>query len=531
MSNVEDIYPLSPAQHGMLFYTLSAPESGVYFEQFPLAYEEGLDPDVFAAAWQQVVDRNPILRTSFLWEGLESPVQVVHRKVHVPLERHDWRSRPAEEQQRDIAVHAEEDRRRGFDLTRPPLLRLALFRFGETSYRVIWSHHHLLLDGWSVGLMMNDVFAAYKTISLGQGAQPPARPPFKAFINWLRQRDTASSEAYWRQVLAGFRRPTPLMAPPVSEVGLDPGYELRLIRISPDLTGRLRAFAQRNRVTVVTLIYGAWALYLARTGGERDVAFGTTMSGRSPSLPGVDSIMGCLINTLPVRVQADPGAELAPWLQALQKSLVELRQHEHTPLVDVLGWADLPRRVPLFDSLVIFESFTADASFVMSHTRFFQRSHYGLTLVSSLDPVVTLRLGYEPGRFSEDLVFRILRDLEALLAAMVEDPAQPLGALVGELAAEPLAEAEPREPGPRIPPRTDREKAIAGIWREVLGLEEVGVEDDFFDLGGHSLLLLRMADKVRAAAGKELPSADLLACRTVASLAQAVEASLVVDVL
>jgi acyl carrier protein len=244
----------------------------------------------------------------------------------------------------------------------------------------------------------------------------------------------------------------------------------------------------------------------------------------------VDTIMGCLINTLPVRVQADPGAELAPWLQALQRSLVELRQHEHTPLVDVLGWADLPRRTPLFDSLVIVESFTADASFVMSHTGFFQRSHYALTLVSSLDPVVTLRLGYEPGRFPEDLVLRILRDLESLLAAMVEDPAQPLGALVGELAAKPPAEEEPRQPGPRIPPRTDRERAIAEIWREVLGVEEVGVEDDFFDLGGHSLLLLRMADRVRSAAGRELPLADLFACRTVASLARAVEAGLAVDV-
>jgi acyl carrier protein len=530
--NVDDLYPLSPAQHGILFHTLAAPESGVYFEQFPLFFE-GLEPDVFVAAWQRVVDRHPILRTSFLWEDLEAPVQVVHRKVQVPVERLDWRGRGAAEQQRDLDAYAAADRRRGFDLTRPPLLRLALFRLDETSHRVIWSHHHLLLDGWSVGLMMNELFKLYHAILQGDPDPLPARRPYGDYIRWLRQRDPAAAvaaEAYWRQALAGFRRPTLLLAPRASSDPIGPDYELRPTRLSADLTVRLKTFAQRHRLTLITLVYAAWALYLAGASGERDVLFGTTTSGRAPELAGVDTMLGCLIHTLPVRVEVDPDAQLVPWLQALQKSLVELRRHEHTPLLDILGWTQVPRRQPLFDSLVVFESFPGEAAFTMTHVGLFQRMHYPLHLVASPEPVLILRLGFEPGRLPVEGALQVLSELESLLAAMVENPERRLGSLTlrGPAAHHRVAaeraeeETESRRPAP-IPPRTEGERAIAAIWRQVLGIAQVGVEDDFFDLGGHSLLLLRMADKARSALGKELPLGRLLTCRTIAALAVAVE--------
>lgn len=529
MNNVEDLYPLSPAQHGMLFYALSAPESGVYFEQFTLSYDKGLDPEAFIASWQQVVDRHPILRTSFLWEDLEAPVQIVHRKVQLPVERLDWRGRDPEEQQRDLRARAAEERRRGFDLTRPPLLRLILIRFSDTAYRIIWSHHHLLLDGWSVGLMMREIFQIYQSLAKGETPALPARQPFRNYIQWLRQQDRSAAEPYWRRTLQGLRRPTPLPVLRNSNGGIEPDYALHLTRLTEDQTARLKAFAQRNRVTLVTLVYGAWALFLARSSGEPDVAFGTTVSGRSPSIAGVDLIMGCLINTLPVRVKVDPEAELVPWLQALQKSLVELRLHDHTPLADILGWADVPRRDPLFESLVIFESFPSEAAFTMTHTGVFQRSHYLLTLVISPEPVLTLRLGFEPSRFDVALADRILGQLEILLTAMTEDPAQPLGTLT-DLSPEARRQlfgnnhhpARPVKKPSGVQPRNEEERAIAAIWQQALSLDEVGVEDDFWDLGGHSLLLLRIADKIRAQRGKHVPWDRLLACRTVAELAEAV---------
>jgi amino acid adenylation domain-containing protein/thioester reductase-like protein len=432
VASPEDLYRLSPVQKGMLFHVLSAPGSGVYFEQFTTAYDDGLDPDIFAAAWRLVLDRHPVLRTSFLWEDLEEPVQVVHRQAELELERLDWRHHDPDEQRRGIAALAAADRRRGFDLARPPLLRLSLVRVGERAWRVIWSYHHLLLDGWSAGLVMHEVAALYQAVARGETATLPARRPFKAYILWLLQQDPAATGPYWRRVLAGFRQPTPLVVDTVAAAGVDPGnsgYELRLTRLSADLTARLKGFARRHRLTLSTLVHGAWALLLARYSGEADVVFGTTVSGRPPALPGVESMIGCFINTLPVRVAATPESELVPWLQGLQKGLVELRQHEHTPLLDVLGWAEVPRHLPLFESILVFESFTAESSFAMSHSGVFQRTNYPLTLAVSPTQELVLRLGFEPGRFPAGTVPRMLSHLESLLAGMPDGADRPLRTL------------------------------------------------------------------------------------------------------
>jgi amino acid adenylation domain-containing protein/thioester reductase-like protein len=426
-AGIEDLYRLSPIQKGMLFHVLSTPGSGVYFQQFTTAYDEGLDPDAFAAAWQHLLDRHPVLRTSFLWEDLEEPVQVVHRRVELEIERLDWRDRDSGEQRQGIAALAAADQHRGFDLMRPPLLRLSLVRVGERSWRVIWSYHHLLLDGWSAGLAMGEVAAVYRAILEGGTAALPPRRPFKDYILWLQRQDPAAAEPYWRRALAGFRQPTPLVVDAVP--GPDLGYELRFTSLSADLTDRLKAFARRHRLTLSTVVHGAWALLLARYSGEDDVVFGSTVSGRPPALPGVESMIGCFINTLPVRVEAAPETALLPWLQRLQKGLIELRQHEQTPLLDILGWADVPRQLPLFESILVFKSFTAQAAFAMSHSGVFQRTNYPLTLAVAPEAELTLRLGFEPGRFPVDAVLRMLSHLETLLAGMPESPDRPLRTL------------------------------------------------------------------------------------------------------
>jgi len=433
LENVADIYRLSPVQHGMLFHTLYAPETGVYFEQFCPAYGRGFDPAAFVHAWQQALDRHPVLRTAFLWEDLEEPVQVVHRRVELPVDRQDWRGLPAAEQRRRLADYMAADRRRGFELSRPPLLRLGLIRLGDEDWRVVWSYHHLLLDGWSAGLVMREVLAVYQAAAGGgkeASARLEPRRPYKDYIVWLRQQDLAEAEAYWRRVLAGFAEATPLGVD-ASAGGLAGGpaggraggdaeaaYELRLTRLGAAATARLKSFAQRNRLTSSTLVQGAWALLLSRYGGSRDVVFGVTVSGRPPVLKGVDSMLGCFINTLPARVRVPAAAELGTWLRELQTSGLELRRFEHSPLQQVLGWSAVPRQLPLFESIVVFEGFTADSAFEMTHSGTFQRTNYPLTLTASPGNELLLRIGYEPGRFGAAAMLRLLRHLETLLEAM-----------------------------------------------------------------------------------------------------------------
>jgi NRPS condensation-like uncharacterized protein len=183
--NVEGIYALSPLQHGILFHTLYAPGSGEYFEQFCCPLEGRLDADAFERAWQQVVDRHPALRTAFVWEKLGKPVQVVHQSLKLPVERLDWRDLAEGEQRRRLGDVLEADRERGFELTRAPLMRLTLIRTGEARHELVWSFHHLLLDGWSASLAMSEVLAFYRAFSQGSQLRLEQARPFRDYIAWL----------------------------------------------------------------------------------------------------------------------------------------------------------------------------------------------------------------------------------------------------------------------------------------------------------------------------------------------------------
>jgi amino acid adenylation domain-containing protein len=418
--NVESIYRLSPVQQGMLFLTLYSPGEGVYFEQFNATFGEAFQPAVFQRVWQEAVDRHPILRTSFVWEGLEEPVQVVHRRVEIPFEVLDWRGVAEEEKTARLAELTTGLRRQGFDLVQPPLMRLVVIRLQDDVFRVIWSYHHLILDGWSVGLLMAEVIALYYATVDGE-APPPAqaRRPFRDYISWLRQQDLAQAEAYWRKVLAGFTTPTPMgvdrpsgRMPPEAT-----GRDMRSALVPEGETDALKAWARENRLTLSAVVQGAWSLVLSRYSGEEDVVFGVTVSGRPPSLPGVDAMLGCFINTLPLRVRVPGGAQVRGWLQGLQADQVEMRRYEQSPLVQVLGWSDVPRPTPLFESIFVFEGFTETPS-----EGVFQRTGYPLTLVVGPDRELVLRLDYELERFEPATMVRLLGHLQSALSAFLADP-------------------------------------------------------------------------------------------------------------
>src|ERR1044071_2949916 len=209
-SNIESIYPLSPMQHGMLFHCLYAPESEVYFDQFTCTLAGDLDVEAFTRAWQKVVDRHQVLRTSFVWERCEKPLQVVQRRVKLPLEQQDWRALEESQQQEQLEALIQADRDRGFDLSRAPLMRQILIRLSDDVYQFLWSRSHLLLDGWSNPLILGDVFAYYDAFRQGKALELPAPRPYQDYIHWLQRQDVGQAERFWRPVLAGFRAATPL---------------------------------------------------------------------------------------------------------------------------------------------------------------------------------------------------------------------------------------------------------------------------------------------------------------------------------
>src|SRR6185503_9370637 len=243
----------------------------------------------FAAAWGRVLDRHPALRSSFAWEGLREPLQLVRRGAEPEISCEDWRGLPAGELAARLESFLEIDRRRGFDLTQAPLMRLALLRSAEEIHQLVWSHHHLLLDGWSAPLVVGEVLACYQAFRGGTEPALPKAVPYRDYIRWLREQDSARAERFWRSYLAGFKAPNHLRdAPGNGARGAGQGEEESLL--SGEATRSLQDFARRRRLTLSTLVQGAWALVLGRRSGDRDLVCGVVSSGRPAELPGVEAM-------------------------------------------------------------------------------------------------------------------------------------------------------------------------------------------------------------------------------------------------
>ncbi len=445
--NIEAVYNLSPMQQGMLFHSLLAPESGVYCEQLTCTLLGPLNVAAFEQAWQQAAVRNPVLRTAFAWKRLEKPVQAVQRNVQLAVTHVDWRDLTADQQAVQFEAYLAADRRQGFDLSRAPLIRLALIRVGEQAYRLAWSHHHILLDGWSMPLLLREVFSLYAGYAQGRAAPLPPTRPYRDYITWLQGQDLATAEAFWRRTLAGFGAPTPLV------VGRETGQQgtaEQEIQLSVDSSAALQTMARQHGLTLSTLIQTAWGLLLSRYSRERDVVFGATVSGRPPTLPGAEEMIGLFINTLPVRIQADPDAALLTWLQRVQADLAEMRQFEHSPLVQVQSWSDIPRDTPLFESILVFENYPVDTAlreqFGGANTalsglqirdiRSREQTNYPLTAVSGPGQQIGLKLSYDRSRFDGSTIARMLDHWRTLLEGMAATPQARLADLPMLTAAE-----------------------------------------------------------------------------------------------
>ncbi len=444
--DIEDIYPLAPAQQGLLFHAVSAPQSGAYVYQMACRLEGALDEESFAHAWQEVVARHAVLRTGFSWQAADEPLQVVRRRVAAPVERLDWSGAPAAEQPARLDGLLAEDRRRGFDPARPPLARLALARIGEGSCWLVWTCHHLVIDGWSVPVLVREVLALCGAFAEGRPAALDRVRPYRDFIAWLADQDPSAAEGYWRQRLAGFRRPVQIGSD--SAAGRSGGTTAHLASVPAGLSCALEELGRRHRLTLATLLQGAWALLLSDLGGTLDVVFGGVVSGRPPELSGSGDMVGMFINTLPVRAQVDLQAALLPWLAELQERQLAAQSYAHVPLAEIRRWSEVPSGLPLFESTFAFNNYPAGGpltrsggSMAIAEVRELEATSYALDLtVAATGGELSLRIMYDRSRFGGEEIQELVGSLLALLAAMTE---RPEGRLSDCLAA--LAQRRPSE--------------------------------------------------------------------------------------
>jgi len=426
-TDIEIIYELSPMQHAMLVHSLAAPGSGVYVLQTSLRLTGRLDVSAFEQAWHHVVARHAILRTAFFWENLEAPRQVVFRRVGLEVARESWHGLAPDEQRARLTQFLDADREKGFELAEAPLMRLALFELGPEIHQLVWTQHHLIVDGWSQGRVLQELLAAYAAFAGGREPRLETPRAFADYMAWLRRQDAGKAEAFWRASLAAFTAPT-FIADGRLERPTWRESRRRDLALPTAASAALREVARRRRLTLNTLVQGAWSLLLARTAGRQDVVFGATVAGRPADLPGVESIVGPFINTLPVRVEVRPERRLREWLGALQARQVETRRSEHAPLVDVQRWSELPAGVALFDHVLVFENLVlpAELSRPLPDLEVVEEAAsslatYPLMVVALPGRDLTLSLRYDAGRFEPVEIARMLEHLAVLLAAFAED--------------------------------------------------------------------------------------------------------------
>ncbi|MEH1937182.1 MAG: amino acid adenylation domain-containing protein [Nostoc sp.] len=438
MNNIDDLYELSPMQQGMLFHTLYAPESEVYFEQLLCILQGELNFPAFEQAWQQVVARHPVLRSSFYWEEIEKPLQMVSKQVDLPWVKLDWRHLTADEQQQYIGDFLLGDRQKGFELDVAPLMRFTVIQLEEYTYQFIWSHHHILFDGWSMQIVLKEVLAFYEAHQRGEHLRLIPSRPYREYINWLQQQDITQAKDFWQKKLQGFEASTPLIGN--REQGIEnrgqQTYDEQTFQLSQTVTEKLQYAARQQHLTLNNLVQGAWALLLSRYSGESDVVFGATVSGRPPTLAGVDSMVGLLINTLPIRVKISGKAELLPWLKQLQSQAFEQEQYAYYSLAEIQRLSDVPPGMPLFESLLVFENYPLDSAqqdtkntLEISHLCCFERTNYPLTVVVNPESQLSGRIIYDISRFDHETIVRMIGHFQTLLAGMATNLQQDISQL------------------------------------------------------------------------------------------------------
>ena len=434
-SAIEDVYPLTPMQEGLLLHTLLEPGTGLYYMQDRYRINSALDPKRFAQSWQAVIARHEALRASFCWNVGEDMLQVIHKPGSTPIEYLDWSADPQDQQEPRLQALLKAEREAGFDLLNQAPFHLRLIRVGEARYWFMMSNHHILIDAWCRSLLMNDFFDIYTALGEGRDAQLATPPRYRDYIAWLQRQNLNEARQWWQQNLQGFERATPIPSdrPFLREhAGGSGGMVVGdcYTRLDARDGAQLRELAQAHQLTVNTFAQAAWALVLRRLSGDRDVLFGVTVAGRPVDMPEMQRTVGLFINSIALRVKLPEDGErcsVRQWLSALLDSNMQLREYEYLPLVTIQEHSELPKGQPLFDSLFVFENAPVEVSVLdraqsLNATSDSGRTHtnFPLTAVCYPGDDLGLHLSYDQRYFDESTVQGMLAEFKRLLLALVQ---------------------------------------------------------------------------------------------------------------
>ncbi|MEO8334159.1 MAG: amino acid adenylation domain-containing protein [bacterium] len=523
--DIEDVYPLVPMQRLFLGYADPASDPG--FEQWRYRLRGPLDVAALHAAWDLVTARHAIFRTAFVSKVSSEPMQVVRRDVVLPWAEYDLRALSTAEQEHKLAGLLAADRASGFAFDRAPLMRITLVRLADDTYELIWSNHHLLLDRWSWPLVLLEISRAYPMLASGKKPDLPPATRYADFVAWQQGQSLADAEAFWSRHFEGFVAP-PRFAPAHVDAETSDVEEVAA-ELSAAETQSVQAFARTKQVAVNTVVAGAWALWLAKRAGHDDVSFGVTVAGRDGGVEGIDQLVGLTINNLPLRVRVPGETPVAGWLGALRESQAEMQRFAHAPLERVQEWSGVPWRTRLFDTLLVFQHDDAESLtsawlgdsvetalvHVPTHTA------YPLSVMIAGGESIVLRVTFDQRYFDAESAGEMADGLKRAMLAMVAAPDASLAELLSALPEPAVAASNGAARREYVAPRSATEAVVAAIWGDLLTAERIGITENFFSLGGYSLVATQIVSRVRAMLQLDVPVRVLFANPTVAAFAAA----------
>jgi len=428
--DIETIYGLSPLQEGFLFHALYAPDSDQYTTQVMWVYEKTLNAGALKKAWEKVISRHAILRTAFISERTEKPFQAVLKKVILPWYEEDWSNLSEEEQEKKLVLYAEADREKGFSMTSPPLMRLHLINLGERGYEFIFTNHHILLDGWSIPVLMDEVVRYYIKIDTGTDVKIPVTAPYEDYIRWIHEKDRGEAEKFWQEQLSGLEEPTPI---PVNYRSLDihkPITDLReeVIYFSEEFTEKCYSFAREKRITLNALLQMAWAGVLSSYSGQDDIVTGITVSGRVGELPGIENMIGLFINTLPLRIKIDEKKSALEHLLTLHNTIQYINHYSYISLSHIQSYSHIAPGSPLFYSIYAFENYpvgTVEESSLtigVSNLKAYGKTNYPLTVGVEPGKKIMVKIGCDGDCFTDETVKALMSHIKEATQWLIENP-------------------------------------------------------------------------------------------------------------
>ncbi|PDX99224.1 non-ribosomal peptide synthetase [Bacillus pseudomycoides] len=431
--NVEDILALTPLQKGILFHHLSSGENGLYQNLFTLKLSGVFDLVIFKKAWEEVISTNEVLRTVYMWENVNTPIQIVLKSKELIFDYYDFSDKNKEEALFSVEKTKETNKNRQIDLTKDPF-KVILCKISSNIYEMIISNHHILYDGWSNSLIFKEFFEAYNHLINGKSSPNyrNSKTDYKEYIKWVQEQNKESNLNYWETYLKGFHETTTLAISEKNANRYSVNQQLtHTLLLQEEFKKKLNNFSKLNDLTMASPLYLAWGILLKRYSQKNDIVFGTTISGRPPSIRGIENMVGLFINTVPLRIDFDSSTTLLSSLKSVNNMIIERKDYEWVSLLDIKEVSEINHKDSLFNSIVVIENYPFERkgietnllldSKILSYSSY-ETTNYDLTLrISLLEDDIELNLLYNSHFFNDYMAKQLLNHFMNILNEILLD--------------------------------------------------------------------------------------------------------------